>query len=177
MKNNGIIPIESIINRIYLIRNQKVMLDSDLAELYEVETRVVNQAVKRNINRFPEDFMFQLTKDEFKNLISQIVMSSDWGGRRHPPHAFTEHGAVMLATVLNSDKANKMSVFIVRAFIELRNILSSNKKIARKVEEIEKQVDEQGKTINIIVSAVQHLLNESKKPLPPLKEIKGFRNE
>ncbi|WP_292266199.1 ORF6N domain-containing protein [Butyricimonas sp.] len=114
--------LQIIQSKIYDIRGQKVMLDFDLAELYQVETRVLNQAVKRNMNRFPEDFMFQLTKDEFANLTSQIVISS-WGGIRKLPFAFTEYGVVMLSSILRSDIAIQTSILVTRAFVAMRQLL------------------------------------------------------
>lgn len=127
-------PARIIDRRIYFIRNQKVMLDSDLAELYQVETKALNRAVKRNPDRFPEDFMFQITKEESKNLRFQFgTSSSEYGGRRYLPYAFTEHGVAMLSAVLNSERAVRMSILIVRAFVKLREVLAGNKELARKV--------------------------------------------
>ena len=115
----AVVPVEAIAAGILLLRGQKVILDADLARLYGVETRVFNQAVRRNEGRFPPDFMFQLTEEEFRNLRSQNVISSQWGGRRYPPYAFTEHGAVMAATILNTPRAVEVSVYVVRAFIRM----------------------------------------------------------
>jgi ORF6N domain len=130
-------PARLIDRRIYVIRGQKVMLDSDLAELYQVLTKNLNLAVRRNPDRFPEDFMFQLTKEEFKNLRLQSATSgSAYGGRRYLPYAFTEHGVAMLSAVLNSDRAVQMSIRIVRAFVKLRDLLAGNKELARKVERL-----------------------------------------
>src|SRR6266851_9363592 len=126
----ALIPVERIASRIYLIRGEKVMLDSDLAELYGVETRVLVQAVKRNNERFPDDFMFQLTEAEFENLRSQSVMSS-WGGRRYPPYAFTELGTAMLSTVLRSKQALQVNIAIMRTFVRLREILATHRDVAR----------------------------------------------
>ena len=117
-KQLSVIPDEAVINKIYFIRNEKVMLDSDLAELYGVETKRVNEQVKRNIDRFPEDFMFQLTEIEFENLKSQIA-TSNWGGRRTLPYAFTEHGVLMLSSVLNSDVAIKVNIHIMRVYTKI----------------------------------------------------------
>lgn len=139
MTETAIIPIERIAEKIYLIRDQKVMLDSDLADLYGVETRVLVQAVKRNIERFPESFMFQLRDEEFANLRSQIVMSS-WGGRRYPPYAFTEHGALMLSSVLRSKQAVDISIAVVQTFVRLREILATHKDLARKIEEHDQHI-------------------------------------
>src|ERR1039457_4290904 len=119
----SIVPIEVVAQRIYLIRGEKVMLSPDLAALYQVEPRALVQAVKRNSDRFPADFMFQLSGDEYENLKSQIVISSWGGARRANPYAFTEHGVAMLSAVLKSDRAVQMSVRIIRAFVKLREIL------------------------------------------------------
>ena len=135
----SLIPIERIANSIYLIRGQKVMLDSDLAELYNVETKHLNQAVKRNIDSFPEDFAFQLTKEEFDVLKSQFVTSS-WGGRRKLPFVFTEQGVAMLSSVLKSKHARQINIAIMRTFVRLRNLLSINEELARKVQEHDKQI-------------------------------------
>jgi phage regulator Rha-like protein len=134
-----IIPVERIASRIYLIRGEKVMLDADLAELYGVETRTLVQAIKRNIDRFPPDFMFQLSEKEHQNLRSQIVISS-WGGRRYPPYAFTEHGVAMLSSVLKSKKAIHVSLAIVRTFVQMRTLLATHSALARKVEQLDHSV-------------------------------------
>lgn len=151
---------EKIASLIYIIRGKRVMTDSDLAKIYNVETRTLNQAVSRNKERFPKDFMFQLSKTEFENLKSQSVMSS-WGGRRSVPFAFTEHGSLMLASVLRSETAIKASISIVRAFVKLREILTSNKELANKIEKMEKQYDKQFK---VVFSAIRQLMEEPKKP-------------
>jgi hypothetical protein len=155
---------QHVATKIYFIRNQKIMLDSDLAELYGVETRVLNQAVKRNLHRFPEDFMFQLTEKEYlTNLKSQIVTSSaitgkiKWGGNRKLPYAFTEHGTVMLASVLNSERAVAVSLQVVRIFIKLRQILETNKELAQKIEQFEEKYDNQFK---IVFDAIKQLLTQ-----------------
>ena len=139
MSENSIIPVELIAERIYIIRGQKVMLDSDLAVLYGTQTMRLNERVRRNMNRFPEDFMFQLTETEFTNLKSQIAISS-WGGRRKLPLAFTEQGVTMLSSVLNSDTAIEVNIAIMRAFIKMREILYSNKELAIKVEKHDKEI-------------------------------------
>ena len=128
-----------IAQRILVLRGQRVLLDADLARLYGVPTSRLNEQVRRNPNRFPEDFAFNLTKQELAILMSQIATSS-WGGRRKPPLAFTEHGAIMAATVLNSSRAVEMSVFVVRAFLKLREMLVSNTELAHKLEALEKSV-------------------------------------
>ena len=139
MSEQAVIPIERIASAIYLIRDQKVMLDSDLAELYGVPTKVLNQAVNRNKDRFPDDFMFRLSDEEFQILKSQIVTSS-WGGRRYPPYAFTEQGVAMLSSVLRSPRAVQVNITIVRAFVRLREVLSTHKDIARKIEEHDRHI-------------------------------------
>jgi hypothetical protein len=134
--------VEAIIGKkIHLIRGQRVMLDADLASLYGVATKRFNEAVARNAGRFPEDFMFLLSDQEFGNLRSQIATSSSgYGGRRYPPRAFTEHGAIMAATILKTARAEQMSVYVVRAFVRLRAMLASNAALARKLEALEKSV-------------------------------------
>jgi len=122
------------------VRNQRVMIDSDLAGLYGVETRVLVQAVKRNLDRFPIDFMFQLTQDEVANLRSQSVISS-WGGRRYPPYAFTEQGVAMLSSVLNSPQAIAVNIEVVRIFVRLRGILASSKELSAKLEALERRTE------------------------------------
>ena len=137
-KNLPAIPDETIINKIYIIRGQKVMLDRDLAELYGVETKVLKQAVKRNLDIFPDYFMFELNNEEFKNLRSQIVTSS-WGGQRYLPFAFTEHGILQLANVLRSPLARKMSVRIIDVFIKMREMLNLNSELFEKLSDLEKK--------------------------------------
>ena len=157
---------------IYMIRGQKIILDSDLAFLYEVETKVLNQAVKRNLDRFPVDFMFQLTEDEFQNLRSQFVTSS-WGGRRYPPYAFTEHGALMVASVLNSPKAVEMSVFVVRAFVKLRTLAYQYQELNHKLDQIDRRVGEHDTAILEIVNAIRQLME----PPPQKKKEIGFKQK
>jgi hypothetical protein len=149
--------------RIYVIRGQKVMLDRDLAGLYQVETKALNRAVKRNVTRFPEDFMFQLTAAEAEDLRCQIGTSS-WGGRRYRPHAFTEHGAVMLASVLNSRRAVEMSIVVVRAFIMLREVMATHRELARKIEELERNQKEHGRHIAAIYDMVKKLVAPPSRP-------------
>ncbi len=127
--------VQNIDKTIYMIRGQKVMLDEDLAKLYVVETRILNLAIRRNIERFPNDFMFQLIKKEFINLMSQTV-TSRWGGRRKMPFVFTEHGTVMLASVLKSKRAIQMNIEIIKAFIRLRRILPSQQDVLKQISEI-----------------------------------------
>jgi hypothetical protein len=157
MENNqkgDLIAVEDIARKIFILRGQKIMLDSDLAQLYHVETRVLIQAVKRNIERFPGDFMFQLGKEEFDNLTSQIVMSS-WGGRRTLPYAFTEQGVAMLSSVLRSEQAIKVNIMIMRAFVKLRELIFSNKELATKIDELGKKYDRQ---FLLIFETIQRLM-------------------
>jgi hypothetical protein len=154
----NIIPSESIINKIYVFREQKVMLDSDIAELYQVETKRLNEQVKRNLDRFPESFMFQLTKEEWADLKSQNATSS-WGGRRREPFVFTEHGILMLSSVLNSDIAIKMSVQIIETFVQLRKLANNYEEIMHKIEQMESQYNHQ---FSEIYQALQQLLSKPK---------------
>jgi ORF6N domain len=166
----SLIPYERIAAQIYLIRGQKVMLSAHLADLYGVEPRALVQAVKRNAARFPEDFMFQLSKSEFDLLKSQIVISSWGGARRAPPYAFTEQGVAMLSSVLRSDRAIKMNILIMRAFVKVRELLATNKNVARKLEEIERKQSEHERRIDSIVEVIEALMTE---PVPPKRRI-GF---
>ncbi len=163
----SIVPVARIAEQIYLIRGQKVMLSPHLAQLYGVETRVLIQAVKRNLERFPEDFMFQLTDAEFDNLTSQFVMSS-WGGHRRAPYAFTEQGVAMLSTVLHSRRAILVNIEIMRTFVRLRQILSSHADLARRLAELETRYDAQFK---MVFDAIRELMEP---PSPPKRQI-GFR--
>ncbi len=164
----AVIPVERIETRIFLIRGEKVMLSTHLAELYDVEPRALIQAVKRNTERFPEDFMFQLAADEFTNLKSQIVISS-WGGtRRAAPYAFTEQGVSMLSSVLRSKRAVMVNVEIMRAFVRLRKMLASNVALARKLAALEKKYDAQFKAV---FDAIRELMTP---PDPKKKRPIGF---
>jgi hypothetical protein len=138
----AIVPSERIDRSIYLIRDEKVMLSHDLAALYEVETKVFNQAVRRNIDRFPEDFMFQLSKEEYEILRSQFVTSSS-GGQQYRPYAFTEQGVAMLSSVLRSERAVKVNIEIMRAFVKLRALLASHEDLRKKIESMEQKYDDQ----------------------------------
>jgi hypothetical protein len=167
-KNKFLIPAERIERSIFLIHGQKVMLSIDLADLYGVEPRVLVQAVKRNIDRFPEDFMFQLSKEEFFNLKSQFVISS-WGGlRRATPYAFTEQGVAMLSTVLRSKRAIQVNIEIMRAFVRLRRMLASHAELARKLDALEKRYDAQFK---VVFDAIRQLMTPSEPKRRPI----GFR--
>ena len=158
-----IISVESITSRIYFIRGFKVMLDKDLAELYGVETRVLKQAVKRNNERFPEDFMFSLTNQDVRNLTSQIVISS-WGGSRHPPMAFTEQGVAMLSSVLNCKQALEVNIAIMRTFVKMREIMATNKEFAEKLKSIEEQLSEHDEQFHMVFEAIKQLLQDNEKP-------------
>ncbi|MCL2644947.1 MAG: ORF6N domain-containing protein [Betaproteobacteria bacterium] len=142
----NLLPLEAITQRIMLLRDQKVLLDADLATLYGVPTKRFNEQIKRNLERFPPDFMFQLTEGEFATLRSHFATSNDKsagrGGRRYLPYVFTEHGAIMAATVLNSPQATKVSVYVVRAFVKLREALASHRDLAHKLEELEQKAEE-----------------------------------
>lgn len=168
------LPDENIMSKIYFIREQKVMLDSDLAELYEVETRRLNEQVKRNILRFPEDFMFQLSKTEFENLKSQFATSS-WGGRRSIPFAFTEHGVLMLSSVLNSEKAIKVNIQIMRIFTRIRELLTNNLSIKLEIEEIKKKIINQDKNIELVFNYLDELIEKHDNP-QPRKQI-GYKRK
>lgn len=171
-RNISIVPDEVIINRIYLIRKEKVMLDKDLAELYGVSTGVLNQAVKRNLKRFPADFMFQLTRKEFESLISQIVISNR-GGTRKLPFAFTEQGVAMLSGVLHTDTAIEVNIRIIRIFARIRNVLASNKEILIKLEELEKDVIKSKEDIETVFEHLRALLN----PVQPARRLIGFKRD
>ncbi len=164
---NPAVPSEFIESKIFVIRSRKVMLDRDLAALYGVQTQVLNQAVKRNLGRFPADFMFQLAGSEFQNLISQTVISS-WGGTRKAPRAFTEHGILMLSSVLNSEKAVQVNIQIMRMFMKLREVLLTHKQLRDKVEDMEKKYDKQ---FQVVFEAIKKLLEPP--PAPPKRPI-GF---
>ncbi len=148
-----------VVSKIYVIRGQKVMIDQDLAELYEVETRRLNEQVKRNKDRFPDDFMFQLTKEEFDNLKSQNATSS-WGGRRKLPYAFTEHGVLMLSSVLKSKKSIEVNIQIMRVFTRMRELLLSQKELIVKVEKIESQMEGQSQEIQVLFQYLKKLMEE-----------------
>ncbi len=171
------LPVERIQQRILVIRGQRIILDSDLAQAYGVTTARLNQQVKRNQNRFPEDFLFELTKEEYDNLMLQFATSnSGWGGRRKLPTAFTEHGAVMAASVLNSDQAVKVSVFVVRAFVQLRLLLGRHVELAAKIKELEERVGFHDKQIGAALQAIRLLMEPVDPPASPRKPI-GFATE
>lgn len=161
---------ENILEKIYLIRGQKVMLDKDLAEMYGVEVKRLNEAVKRNITRFPEDFMFQLAQNEWRHLKSQFATSS-WGGVRKPPYAFTEQGVAMLSSVLNSETAIQVNIQIIRLFTKMKQLILDNKDIWMKIEKIEQRLVKNDEEIKTIFAYLKKLLIQETKPRNPI----GFR--
>jgi ORF6N domain-containing protein len=155
-KTSLAVPVES---RILVLREQKVILDADLAELYGVPVKRLNEQVKRNQERFPADFMFRLSPEESESLRSQTATSKTGrGGRRYAPYAFTEHGAIMAATVLNSERAVEMSVFVVRAFVRLREMLATNQQLASKIDELEQRLDTHDASIQELIEAIRELM-------------------
>lgn len=157
-----LIPTEQIEQKIFLLRSHKVMLDSDLAELYGVQTKALTRAVKRNLDRFPEDFMFQLTPGEVEDLRRQFGTSKGRGGRRYLPYVFTEQGIAMLSSVLRSKRAVQVNIMIMRAFVRLREMIASHKDLARRLAELEKKYDSQFK---VVFDAIRQLM-EPAKPRP-----------
>ena len=171
-RSSILVPVDAIATRILLIRGQRVILDADLAQLYGVLTKQFNRGVKRNQERFPEDFMFQLTKEEGEVLRFQSGTSkSGAGGRRYLPYVFTEHGALMAASVLNSQRAVEVSVFVMRAFVQLRDLLSTHKTLAKHSGELEKRIAGHDKDIAQIINTIHRLLEP---PPEPKKRSIGF---
>jgi hypothetical protein len=162
----AILTLDQVERRIYEIRGQKVMLDSELASLYGVQTRVLNQAVRRNADRFPDDFMFELTRDEFDNLISQFVTSSlsNHGGRRKLPLVFTEQGVAMLSSVLNSSRAIQVNIAIMRAFVNMRKLVARNSEINRKLAVVERKLGEHDGHFKQVFAAIRAMMAPEKKP-------------
>jgi len=165
------ISVEVIAARIFEVRGKKVMLDSDLAELYGVKTKVLIQAVRRNKARFPFDFMYMLTRQEVVNLRSQFVTSS-WGGRRYMPYVFTQEGVAMLSSVLNSERAIRVNIQIMRAFVKFKELLLTHKDLALKIEALERKYTNHDEEIKIIFEAIRQLLEP---PPIPKKPAIGFR--
>jgi len=159
------LPDEVVMTKIFIIREQKVMIDRDLAELYGVLTGNLNKAVKRNIKRFPEDFMFQLTKEEFDNLKFQFGTSS-WGGTRKPPYAFTEQGVAMLSGILSSNRAINVNIQIMRIFTKIRKVLVDNLNVKLEIEEIKKKLKNQDKNIELVFTYLDELLEKQENPIP-----------
>ena len=168
INKKSLVPVDRIEKAILLIRGQKVMLDADLAALYAVETKQLVRAVRRNIDRFPPDFMFQLSKEEFGNLRFHFGTSSGWGGRRYLPYAFAEQGVAMLSSVLRSQRAIQVNIEIMRAFIRLRQMLASHVELARKLDALEKKYDAQFKQV---FEAIRQLMA----PPEPKRRPMGFR--
>ncbi len=173
MSEQVTIPHEVIVSKIYLIRDKKVMLSNDLAELYKVETRALNQQVKRNINRFPQRYMFQLTAEEYKSLRSQNVILKRGQFSKYPPYAFTEHGILMLSSVLRSRRAEKVNILIIDTFVELNKMLLTQKDLLLGMEEIRKKVANQDKKIELIFTYLKQFIEQQQKPLPPI----GFKQK
>lgn len=167
-KTELLLPVERITSKIYLLRNEKVLIDRDLAELYGVESRELNQAVKRNIERFPEDFMFQLTREEYNSLRSQFVTLKRGQHSKYLPYAFTEQGVAMLSSVLNSERAVQVNIAIMRAFVQMRMFLQSSDALAKKLNGLEKETKKkfakQQEQIKFIFEAIKELMLEKAKP-------------
>jgi hypothetical protein len=163
-----VIPDDIISNKIYFIRDAKVMLDKDLAELYGVTTGNLNKAVKRNLKRFPDDFMFQLSKSEFDNLIFQIGTAS-WGGTRSLPYAFTEQGVAMLSGILNSDRAINVNIQIMRIFTKFRQLLTDNLSIKLEIELLKKKIDNQDKNIELVFNYLDELIDKQENAKPRIQ--------
>ena len=171
MNKTAIILAKRVSSKILVLRNQKVILDTDLAELYGVPVKRLNEQLKRNLQRFPPDFLFTLTRVEYQNLRSQNATSSfAHGGRRYLPYAFTEHGAIMAATVLNSKRAIEMSIFVVRAFVGMRQALAVNQHVVSKLSELEARLDNHDADIQDLVEAIRELMA----PLPANSRRIGF---
>jgi hypothetical protein len=175
----GLIPSRPLETLIRVIRGHKIMLDTDLATLYEVPTKRLNEAVKRNSQRFPGTFMFQLNVEEADSLRSQIATSNEGrGGRRYLPYAFTEHGVVMLSSVLNSDRAIQMSILVVNTFVRMRELIAANKDFASRIERLERGHSRTASVIEVLVEDIDRLASEVKqmKTLPPAQKRRiGFR--
>jgi hypothetical protein len=171
MNKTAIVLAKRVSSKILILRNQKIILDTDLAELYGVPVKRLNEQIKRNHERFPADFLFTLTRVEYQNLRSQNATSSSaHGGRRYLPHAFTEHGAIMAATVLNSKRAIEMSIFVVRAFVGMRQALAVNQHVVSKLSELEARLDSHDADIQDLVEAIRELMA----PLPAHHRQIGF---
>ena len=171
MNSAALVLTKKVGSKIVVLRNQKVILDTDLAELYGVSVKRLNEQVKRNPKRFPPDFSFTITRSEYDNLRSQNATSnSAHGGRRYLPHAFTEHGAIMAASVLNSKRAIEMSIFVVRAFVQMRQAVARNKHIVSKLAELEARLDSHDGEIQELMEAIRELLA----PLPASNRRIGF---
>ena len=173
-KSKSIIKVGNILKRILLIRGEKVMVDTDLAEAYGVTTKALNQAIRRNQERFPEDFMFQLTKEEKKEVVTNCDHLEKLKYSPVNPNVFTEHGAIMAASVLNSPKAVEVSVFVVRAFVQLREVVAGHKELARKIAQLERKLGDHDDQIIVMVEAIKQLMDPK---LPPKTRRIGFHYE
>ncbi|WP_036601571.1 ORF6N domain-containing protein [Olivibacter sitiensis] len=174
----SIIPDEVVVNKIYLIREQKVMLDSDLAELYNVTTKRLNEQVRRNMTRFPEDFMFQLKESEWQSLRSQIATSKiGRGGRRTLPYVFTEHGVLMLSSVLNSEQAIQVNIQIMRVYTKIREMLLAHKDVSLRVEQVEKQMIKHDQKIEVLFSYLSKFIEKEDKPRKKIGYEIGRKSE
>ena len=171
-KNELMLPDEIIMSKICLIRGRKVMLDRDLAEMYGVKTKRLKEAVRRNITRFPDDFMFELTENEFENLRTQFATSS-WGGARYSPMAFTEYGVLMLSSVLNSEKAINVNIQIMRIFAKIHKELTDNLSFKFEIEAIKKKIEDHDTNFNEIFTYLDELIKEQEEPSP--RKRMGFR--
>ncbi len=169
MNKTAIVLAKRVSSKILILRNQKIILDTDLAELYGVPVKRLNEQIKRNHERFPADFLFTLTSEEYQNLTSQDATSTH-GGRRYLPNAFTEHGAIMAATVLNSKRAIEMSIFVVRAFVQMRQDMAVNQHVVSKLSELEARLDGHDSELQDLVGAIQELIA----PLPANDRRIGF---
>lgn len=175
MSRTIVVSEETIINKIYLVRGYKVMLDRDLAEMYGVETRVLNQAIKRNERRFPGDFMFQMTREELSDWKSQNVISNkEKMGLRKPPNVFTEQGVAMLSSVLNSETAIEVNIQIIRTFTRIRQMLSEHTELRLEVEKIKKKLDNQDKNMEVVFQYLDELLKKKDQTQPERKSI-GYK--
>ncbi len=169
---------EAIASRILILRGQRTILDADLAALYGVTTKRLNEQVRRNAERFPADFMFQMTNQELVILRSQFATSSEraaWGGRRYAPYAFTEHGAIMAATVLNSPRAVEVSIYVVRAFVQLRDLLTGHKELARRLDQLEARMERKLSTHDQAIVGILDAIRKLMAPPPPPPEPKRRR--
>lgn len=176
-KMNAIIPIETIVDKIIILRGERVMLDHDLAEMYAVETKQLKRAVRRNINRFPEDFMFQLTGEEHRALRRQFGTLKRGAHSKYPPMAFTEQGVAMLSSVLNSQRAIEVNIAIIRAFVQLRRMISAHTEVARKLIILEEKLEDHDQQILAIFEAINLLLGEDEKLEKKIGYIKECRTE
>ena len=174
-KRSALVPVHDITRTILVLRGQRVLLDAELAALYGVTTKRLNEQVRRNLDRFPADFMFQLTAAEATALRSQFATSNTKrGGRRYLPYAFTEHGAIQAANVLNSPRAVEMGIYVVRAFVQLRELLSSNKDLARRLDQLEARIEKKLATHDEAIAAMLSAIRQLMNPPPPKRRPIGF---